>query len=384
MRNSGILGLGLAGLLAVAGCVQEARKDKVVRDLPVKTEKVEENKQRDLWERFGERIYYRDFSKMVWPSEGQVPKEFDSKFELSVQKNLNKLEELVYNHWKNKGVRDNLAKLNAHDSVMLSVETACDLLEWENVDLGEDFKWMREKHGPLYFNLQGCVEEGVGDCDKYSNLTAFSFSLLRKVNPSIRNVIVTPRQVGSYSTPGNLAFEHAWKSVLVFGDKEIYTTQIDPTFYDSNKEKLEATPEHVNPKHLTANIYFRVGDIDNAMHLYWKGLADEDSKDLRAQAYIALSECALQKKDAGIALEVEGSFISEDLERNREIYAKLLYNNAWTLALASGSMKPFDSREDILKRVNPDSTYLISFEKVRSYVERRVEQIRMGNDAGIK
>jgi hypothetical protein len=132
-------------------------------------------------------------------------------------------------------------------------------MNYFNVDLDTNFTKKYGSNLPIetYFKL------GLGDCDKYRDLTIALFSLVKPLNPNLKNIYLSTERLGGKILP------HAWVSIIILQKNRIILSHIDPTFYDNNNP-LEATDFHLHLRNdvFKADFYRGLSGEENLIYAY--------------------------------------------------------------------------------------------------------------------
>jgi tetratricopeptide (TPR) repeat protein len=117
--------------------------------------------------------------------------------------------------------------LTPYALVYLSFKIVCNQMSYEHVDTME----FKEKHGIKEHRYDSLFRMGLGDCDKYSALTVLAFNHLKKyAKDSCANIYMTENIGG-----GELSHIHRWNTIIISGERGIYLSHIDPTFFDGGQ-----------------------------------------------------------------------------------------------------------------------------------------------------
>ena len=266
-------GLIAAGLIAASAGTAGACPPKAVQ--AVKPSSLEFKiwdflfgKKQTTFEKYGRNIKYYSFSQL---DEGRIP--------LGEMKLPNDLEHYITNDSYQplienpKKFRDEVMQealklgykeesfrsMSAKEAIMAAVEITGSKINYLSVDWNRDFI---NEHGESlprdrYFSI------GLGDCDKYRDITIAIFGIIKKENPKLKNVYLSIEELGGYM------WDHAWVSILIPRDDEIMLCHIDPTFYD-NGGKLEAGEKHIMVKNGAYQGYFyrKLNDCENSYMIF--------------------------------------------------------------------------------------------------------------------
>lgn len=157
-------------------------------------------------------------------------------------------------------------KMNAEEMILAAVKITCSKLEYGFL---EENKFKQEYGRRIY--IDDNFHFGIGDCDKYADLTTTIFNFIKSYNPGLKNVYLLHGDLG-----GNLYTEHMWVAILIVQENSLILSHIDPTFYDigrqSPKKLLADDDWYITLKNdiFKAGFYRELGggDLSNLSHAY--------------------------------------------------------------------------------------------------------------------
>ncbi|MBR9683554.1 hypothetical protein GOV03_03360 [Candidatus Woesearchaeota archaeon] len=278
---------------------------------------VPEQGRQDLWNRYRGNIEYQNLSEIDFSSLSEekidVPIELEKKIEdkqrMSRVENQELLEELIFSEIKKVGVElTELEYLAPKEAIMLAMDVAASVFEYTDVDGGKEFI---EEHGSG-LPIEKYMALGQGDCDKYSEVAALTFNLLKESNSQLKNIYLVDDQRGPEK-------RHAWITAVILNKHKIITTSLDPTFYDEDKERLEGEVGI----HIAENDLLRLADFYSLLLVSKQSYALMDE---------IMEEKTIPEKEkdrflANLFFEVQLVQDKEKMEIVREAYMKLETQN---------------------------------------------------------
>ncbi len=309
---------------------------------------------------YKENIIYSDFHQLkdcYSKKYIEVPRDlkdfFNSNSRVVKAKNSKKFEELFWRIAKKEGYsKKSFSKMQIKESIKTLVQIICAQMTYcDSNDLNEGFTKIQE---PIK-NLEDYLLSGKGDCDKYRDLTIVGFSLIKKINHSLKNVYLTNEELGGNKIP------HAWVSIVILYPKKIILSQIDPTTYDTQGENfLEAKEGHIclSNNIFKAKFYQAIRDYIHSYEIYKKEI-NSHSMSINRENWV-LNEmnslCWSLSQDYPKIAAKNHEWVFQKLEENNylEYLADRLYQ-AYFLQNKAGNYKKAQVYKERLLKEFPES-----------------------------
>lgn len=269
---------------------------------------------KSTFETYGRNIKYYNFSELP---EESIPKEkvkLPSDLERSIDSYVNRptikdpsrFREEVLKEAEKLGYSEEMLKsLSVKEAIFTAAKIAGSKINYHLVDSDPEFigKYGTDITTDEYFHI------GLGDCDKYRNITLGIFDIMKEINPNLRNAYLSSESIGGY-----MDF-HAWVSIIIPCKEEIMLCHVDPTFYD-NDGKFEAGEKHVMIINEGYKAYFYKGicDYKNSYTFFEESIKKQKNDDFLERLL----------DDASFVLFLESScnpkFATERIEKINEMY----------------------------------------------------------------
>ncbi|MBI4837328.1 MAG: hypothetical protein HY813_02915 [Candidatus Portnoybacteria bacterium] len=220
-------------------------------------------------ERYGENIFYKNFSditqKLIPGQLIEVPVDLAEYF-IARSPKVADLKRFEKEFWEEAGelgyTKQELQTADAPEVIMAIVETVASRITYFNVDGDKNFK---ARYGKDLLQMDTYFHLKLGDCDKYRDITIAlygiiknSFDVVKKRNPNLTNVYLSVEKLGG------IIRNHAWVTIVILREDSLIISQIDPTFYDST-DVLEAE-----------NGYHIILDQNAFRAYFYQGLGDKN------------------------------------------------------------------------------------------------------------
>lgn len=205
---------------------------------------------------YGKNIVYLDFSKI---SEELIPKEkmklpsdlkeyLNDKYKKPSIKDKQRFEKEFWEEALKLGYTPGKFKnASVKEAIKAAVDITASRFTFEYVD--DEKNWFAQKYGK-FLNTDDYFHYGLGDCDKYRDVTIAAFEIIKKINPKLENVYLSNESLG-----GSMK-RHAWVSIIIPQKNHLILSHIDPTFYD-NGDELEASKDECDAHILVYNDAFK-------------------------------------------------------------------------------------------------------------------------------
>jgi len=218
------------------------------------------SKKKSTFDTYGKNIKYYNFSELP---EDLIPKEevklpsdleygINSCFNRPNIRNPYKFREEVLKEAEKLGYTEEMLKsLSPKEAIFTASRITGSKINYHLVDSDPEFigKYGTDISSDEYFYI------GLGDCDKYRNITIGIFDIMKEINPNLKNVYLSSEMIGGY-----MDF-HAWVSIIIPCKEDIMLCHVDPTF-DDNNGKFECEENHIMIKNEGYKAYFYKGIYD--------------------------------------------------------------------------------------------------------------------------
>ncbi len=211
----------------------------------------------ELYGKRGERITYKDYSKIPWEqidsNEIKIKNLEDAFVEPRIE-NKEGFRDSVFAEAEKLGYNEEKIKnLSAKESIDLSANILANRYKSFLVDDDTSFtnKYGTNLPNDRYFNL------GLGDCDKYSHSFIGVFNIFREINKNLSNIYVTEAS-GKENELDKTG--HSWDLLMLFTKNSMFLSEIDPTFYD-NVRNLEVVTTYFSEDNKVQGISYKLDPI---------------------------------------------------------------------------------------------------------------------------
>jgi hypothetical protein len=255
-------------------------------------------------------------------------------------------------------------KMNAEEMILAAVKITCSKIEYGFLDENE----FKQKYGRRIY-IDDNFHFGIGDCDKYADLTITIFNFIKNYNPGLKNVYLCHGDLG-----GNLYTEHMWVAVLIVQENSLILSHIDPTFYDVGRRSLKKLLADDDWYITLKNDIFKAcfyreletGDLSNLLYAYEvfkKAYNDTIDKRLQEQILEQMNLTAFRMATRGqsqIALQknewVMNQYIRKEFSKH---FGQVLVNNFWIYKW-SGNKKMAEQCKQELREKYPKALHAIN------------------------
>ncbi|MDP2907465.1 MAG: hypothetical protein Q8O03_05995 [Nanoarchaeota archaeon] len=229
---------------------------------------------------YGRNIKYYNFSELP---ENQIPEEYIKMpydLEKCVNNEINRPDitdpsrfrrEVLKEAEKLGYTEEMLKSLSVKEAIFTAVKITGSKINYHLVDSDPEFlsKYGSKISTDDYFYI------GLGDCDKYRNITIRIFEIMKSINHNLKNVYLASEELGGY-----MDF-HAWVSIVIPCKENLILCHVDPTFYD-NGGKFEAGEKHVMIENeaYKAYLYKELYDCENAYMFFEESIKKQNDDDV--------------------------------------------------------------------------------------------------------
>jgi len=146
--------------------------------------------------------------------------------------------------------QDEETKNGLKEVVDASLKNVAHLLDYLDVD--DKSSEFVHTHGK-FLTLEEYLALGKGDCERYTHTFIEDLNYRKKTIPALTNVY-------AFTSRGEGNIGHLWARIVVFGEKRIFITDIDPTFYETQNNPRTRRGYHLplTDEERTARFYARV------------------------------------------------------------------------------------------------------------------------------
>lgn len=239
---------------------------------------------------------------------------------------------------------------SASEIIILAVKIVTDSIDYELVDL-DGVK-----------NYDETLENGKGDCDKYKNSLIKVFSWFKKYCPSIKHIVIS-------ESLGGEDLKHAWNSILVFTPTKLFTSQIDPTFYDNKHDLNDLEADRGYHFSDDRNIFWAkffggVGEFERGFEILNRIDLKSAERKKVADIYSTMIELAYdQQSSASIMTVIKKFEVYRFVERDKMLFQ----------IIATVDDEKFkQSKFKMLENIYPESEYTT---QAKEYLEDRKNRI---------
>lgn len=238
------------------------------------------SKKSSTFETYGRNVKYYNFSEIP---EDLIPKEdvkLPRDLERRVNNEMNKPDIRDHSRFRKEVLKEAeklgyteemLKSLSVKEAIFTASRITGSKINYHLVDSDVEFlgKYGSNLTADEYFYI------GLGDCDKYRNITIGIFDIIKDINPNLKNVYLSNEELGGY-----MDF-HAWVSILIPSKENLMLCHIDPTFYD-NDGNFEAGEKHIMVTNEAYKAYFYKGiyDYENAYTLFEESMQKQNDDDV--------------------------------------------------------------------------------------------------------
>lgn len=249
-----------------------------------------------------------------------------------------------------------LKSLSAKEAILTAVKITGSKMNYHLVDTDTEFL---NKYGDD-ITTDGYFYIGLGDCDKYRNITIGIFDIMKSMNPNLKNVYLSNEELGGY-----MDF-HAWVSILIPCKESIMLCHVDPTFYD-NGGNFEAGERHIMIENEAYKAYFykELQDCESA-YMFFEESAKKQNDDYVLERLLADTSFTLF-----LFSHEKPEFVAEKIEKVNQMYESkgfkdnlddLLYRS-FRIHKDAGNKERSEYYKQRLLKEFPDSYWVEGIEK---------------------
>lgn len=226
------------------------------------------SKKKSTFETYGRNIIYYNFSELpedlISKEDIKLPHDLERRINNIINSsrisNPSRFREGVLKEAEKLGYAEEMLKsLSIKEAIFTAAKITGSKINYHLVDSDPEFlsQYGSNLTTDDYFYI------GLGDCDKYRNITIGIFNIMKEINPNLKNVYLASEELG-----GVMIF-HAWVSILIPNKENLMLCHVDPTFYD-NGGKFEAGEKHIMLKNDAYKAYFyqELCDYENSYMLF--------------------------------------------------------------------------------------------------------------------
>ena len=238
------------------------------------------SKKKSTFKTYGRNIKYYNFSELP---ENSIPKEYVElpyDLEKCVNDELNRPDiadpsrfrrEVLKEAEKLGYTEEMLKSLSVKEAILTAAKITGSKIDYHLVDSDPEFlsKYGSNISTDTYFYI------GLGDCDKYRNITIGIFEIMKSINPNLKNVYLASEELGGY-----MDF-HAWVSIVIPCKESLMLCHVDPTFRD-NGGNFEAGERHIMIENEAYKAYFykELQDCENAYMFFEESIKKQNDEDV--------------------------------------------------------------------------------------------------------
>ena len=192
----------------------------------------------ELYGEKGERIEYKDYSKIPWQQLDTNEIKINNLEEIVIEqkvKNKESYKDTIFSQAKKLGYdKEKIKNLSAKEAIELAI--SIDTSRYEYCLTYQDSSFIK-KHGKDRLSEDEYFSIGLGKCNNYSESFKSIINELKTINKNLKNVYAINKE-GRDDSDWRKQLNHAWNQLILLTKDSLYFSDIDITNCDANKGNM--------------------------------------------------------------------------------------------------------------------------------------------------
>ena len=192
----------------------------------------------ELYREQGEKIEYKDYSKIPWEQLDTNEIKIKNLEEIVIERRINNeksYKDTIFSQAKKLGYdEEKIKNLSAKEAIELAI--SIDTSRYEYCLTYKDSSFIK-KYGKDRLSEDEYFSIGLGKCNNYSDSFKSIINELKTINENLKNVYVI-RKEGRMDSDWRKQANHAWNQLILLTKDSLYFSDIDITNCDANKGNM--------------------------------------------------------------------------------------------------------------------------------------------------